>query len=58
MTTADTPPPAGIGRRKRFDARRNQQTLLDAAPHAHDQFIPRLGLGGRAPRNGKRCARA
>ena len=31
MTTADTPPPAGIGRRKRFDARRNQQTLLDAA---------------------------
>jgi AcrR family transcriptional regulator len=31
MTTADTPPPASIGRRKRFDARRNQQTLLDAA---------------------------
>jgi AcrR family transcriptional regulator len=31
MTTADTPPPASTGRRKRFDARRNQQTLLDAA---------------------------
>ena len=31
MTTADTPPPASAGRRKRFDARRNQQTLLDAA---------------------------
>jgi AcrR family transcriptional regulator len=31
MTTADTPPPANAGRRKRFDARRNQQTLLDAA---------------------------
>jgi AcrR family transcriptional regulator len=31
MTTAGTPPPAGVGRRKRFDARRNQQTLLDAA---------------------------
>ncbi len=30
MTTADTPPPA-VGRRKRSDARRNQQTLLDAA---------------------------
>jgi AcrR family transcriptional regulator len=31
MTTADTPPPASAGRRKRFDARRNQQVLLDAA---------------------------
>ncbi len=31
MTTADTPPPASIGRRQRLDARRNQQTLLDAA---------------------------
>jgi AcrR family transcriptional regulator len=31
MTTADTPPPASVGRRKRSDARRNQQTLLDAA---------------------------
>jgi AcrR family transcriptional regulator len=31
MTTADTPPPADVGRRKRSDARRNQQTLLDAA---------------------------
>jgi AcrR family transcriptional regulator len=31
MTTAGTPPPAGVGRRKRFDARRNEQTLLDAA---------------------------
>jgi AcrR family transcriptional regulator len=31
MTTADTPPPASIGRRKRFDARRNEQTLLNAA---------------------------
>jgi AcrR family transcriptional regulator len=31
MTTADTPPPANVGRRKRSDARRNQQTLLDAA---------------------------
>ena len=31
MTTADTPPPASSGRRKRFDARRNQQALLDAA---------------------------
>jgi AcrR family transcriptional regulator len=31
MTTAGTPPPASIGRRKRFDARRNQQALLDAA---------------------------
>jgi AcrR family transcriptional regulator len=30
MTTAD-PPRAGAGRRKRSDARRNQQTLLDAA---------------------------
>jgi AcrR family transcriptional regulator len=31
MTTAGTPPPAGTGRRQRFDARRNQQALLDAA---------------------------
>src|ERR1700748_96510 len=31
MTTADTPPPANVGRRKRADARRNEQTLLDAA---------------------------
>ena len=31
MTTAGMPPPADVGRRKRFDARRNQQTLLDAA---------------------------
>jgi AcrR family transcriptional regulator len=37
MTTADMadtvgpPPPAPVGRRKRSDARRNQQTLLDAA---------------------------
>lgn len=31
MTTANTPPPANVGRRKRSDARRNQQTLLDAA---------------------------
>ncbi len=31
MTTAGTPPPASIGRRQRFDARRNQQALLDAA---------------------------
>jgi len=31
MTTADTLPPAHAGRRKRSDARRNQQTLLDAA---------------------------
>jgi AcrR family transcriptional regulator len=31
MTTAGTPPPANAGRRKRADARRNQQTLLDAA---------------------------
>ena len=31
MTTADTPPPADAGRRKRADARRNQQALLDAA---------------------------
>src|SRR3979411_3538084 len=31
MTTADTPPPANVGRRKRSDARRNQQTLLDPA---------------------------
>jgi AcrR family transcriptional regulator len=31
MTTADTPPAANAGRRKRSDARRNQQTLLDAA---------------------------
>lgn len=31
MTTADTPPPASAGRRKRVDARRNQQALLDAA---------------------------
>jgi AcrR family transcriptional regulator len=31
MTTDDTPPPAGAGRRKRFDARRNEQALLDAA---------------------------
>jgi AcrR family transcriptional regulator len=31
MTTADSPPPASIGRRKRSDAERNQQTLLDAA---------------------------
>lgn len=31
MTTADTPPPANVGRRKRSDALRNQQTLLDAA---------------------------
>jgi AcrR family transcriptional regulator len=31
MTTADTPPAANVGRRKRSDARRNQQTLLDAA---------------------------
>ena len=30
MTTAGTPP-AGTGRRQRFDARRNQQALLDAA---------------------------
>ncbi len=30
MTTADTPP-ASAGRRKRSDARRNQQVLLDAA---------------------------
>jgi AcrR family transcriptional regulator len=30
MTTADTPP-ANVGRRKRADARRNEQTLLDAA---------------------------
>ena len=30
MTTADTPP-ASAGRRKRSDARRNQQALLDAA---------------------------
>ena len=30
MTTADTPP-ANVGRRKRADARRNQQTLLNAA---------------------------
>ena len=30
MTTAETPP-AAAGRPKRFDARRNQQTLLDAA---------------------------
>jgi AcrR family transcriptional regulator len=31
MTTADTPPAANVGRRKRSDAQRNQQTLLDAA---------------------------
>jgi AcrR family transcriptional regulator len=31
MTTADTPPPASAGRRKRVDARRYQQALLDAA---------------------------
>lgn len=31
MTTADMPAPASAGRRKRSDARRNQQTLLDAA---------------------------
>jgi AcrR family transcriptional regulator len=31
MTTADTPPPANVGRRRRSDARRNQQRLLDAA---------------------------
>ncbi|HEX6453320.1 MAG TPA: helix-turn-helix domain-containing protein [Trebonia sp.] len=31
MTTADMPPPANKGRRKRSDAQRNQQTLLDAA---------------------------
>jgi AcrR family transcriptional regulator len=31
MTTAGTPPPANAGRRKRSDARRNQQALLDAA---------------------------
>jgi AcrR family transcriptional regulator len=31
MRTADTPPPANVGRRKRSDARRNQQALLDAA---------------------------
>jgi len=31
MTTPDMPPPASAGRRKRSDARRNQQTLLDAA---------------------------
>ncbi|MFJ9033704.1 TetR/AcrR family transcriptional regulator [Streptomyces sp. NPDC102274] len=32
MTTADTPPPhASAGRPQRSDARRNQQTLLDAA---------------------------
>jgi AcrR family transcriptional regulator len=31
MTTANTPPPANVGRRKRSDARRNQQALLDAA---------------------------
>ncbi|WP_028476106.1 TetR/AcrR family transcriptional regulator [Nocardia sp. CNY236] len=31
MTTPDTPPPATVGRRQRSDARRNQQTLLDAA---------------------------
>src|SRR5689334_18172735 len=31
MTPADKPPPVDVGRRKRFDARRNQQTLLDAA---------------------------
>jgi AcrR family transcriptional regulator len=31
MTTADTPTPAHVGRRKRSDARRNRQTLLDAA---------------------------
>ncbi len=31
MTTADAPPPAPVGRPKRSDARRNQQTLLDAA---------------------------
>jgi AcrR family transcriptional regulator len=30
MSTADTPP-ANVGRRKRSDARRNEQTLLDAA---------------------------
>jgi AcrR family transcriptional regulator len=30
MTTAGTPPPADGGRRKRSDALRNQQTLLDA----------------------------
>jgi AcrR family transcriptional regulator len=31
MTTPDMPPPASAGRRKRSDARRNQQALLDAA---------------------------
>jgi AcrR family transcriptional regulator len=31
MATPDMPPPASAGRRKRSDARRNQQTLLDAA---------------------------
>ena len=31
MTTAETQPAADVGRRKRSDARRNQQTLLDAA---------------------------
>jgi AcrR family transcriptional regulator len=31
MTTAGTPPPASAGRRKRSDAQRNQQALLDAA---------------------------
>jgi AcrR family transcriptional regulator len=31
MTTAGVPPPANVGRRKRSDARRNQQALLDAA---------------------------
>jgi AcrR family transcriptional regulator len=31
MTTADTSPTTDGGRRKRFDARRNQQVLLDAA---------------------------
>jgi AcrR family transcriptional regulator len=31
MTTADPPPAAHPGRRQRADARRNQQTLLDAA---------------------------
>ena len=31
MTTADPPPNASVGRRKRADAQRNQQALLDAA---------------------------
>ena len=50
MTTAGTPPPANVGRRKRSDARRNQQALLDAAATVLSARGSTLPCGTSPPR--------